>query len=172
MDAIYIPRLMTLPERTETVEGQDFSTDLETLTPIQGQVQVKHCGNYLDVAAQADTIVTLTCHRCLQKFNHRLSVSASEMIWLQDEVPDVDVIPFDRDLDMEDLMETVAPDGYFDVSTWLYEQLCLAIPLRQLCDQHCQGIPLPTLEAQYQIDRRWASLQTLKAGIFSKDDSK
>ena len=160
MDAIYIPYLMTLPDRTEKVEFKEFLPPLETLTPVQGELAVKHCHNYLEVTAQADAIVTLICHRCLQQFNHRLAVSIAEVLWLKDEAPDVDVIPYDRDLDLDDLMETLAPNSTFYPSSWLYEQLCLELPLRHLCDQQCVGIALPT--AAEPIDHRWASLANLK----------
>jgi uncharacterized protein len=161
MDAIYIPRLTKLPDRTEKVEFKESLADLETLTPVQGQLQVRHGGNYLEVTAQASTIVTLMCHRCLQQFNHRLSVSVSEMLWLKDH--ESEVLPFDQDLELDDLMETLDPDGNFDPNTWLYEQLCLAIPQRQLCDAQCPGIPLPTTAEP--VDRRWASLANLKTQL-------
>ena len=161
MDAIYIPHLTTLPDRTEKVEFKEFLPPLETLTPVQGELMVKHCTNYLEVSAQATTIVTLICHRCLQQYNHRLAVAVSEVLWLQDETPEVEEIPFDRDLELDDLMENLAPNGNFEPSTWLYEQLCLALPLRQLCDQQCAGIPLPTTETAV-VDHRWAALANLK----------
>jgi uncharacterized protein len=159
MDAIYIPHLTTLPDRTEKVEFKEFLSALETLTPVQGELTVKHCGNYLEVAANANAIVTLICHRCLQQYNHRLAVALAEVLWLQDEVEDV--IPCDRDLELDDLLESLSPTGNFDPGTWLYEQLCLALPLRQLCDQQCAGIPLPASETQ-AIDHRWAALANLK----------
>ncbi len=161
MDAIYIPRLTTLPDRTEKVEFKEFLPALETLTPVQGELAVKHCGNYLEVAANATAIVTLICHRCLQQYNHRLAVTISEVLWLQEQEPEVDVIPFDRDLELDDLMENLSPNGDFEPAAWLYEQLCLALPLRQLCDQQCVGIPLPSTATE-PIDHRWAALVNLK----------
>lgn len=167
MDAIYIPHLITLPDRTEKVEFKEFLAALDSLTPVQGELSVKHCSNYLEVSATAHTIVTLVCHRCLQQFNHRLAVVSSEILWLKDEVPDVDVIPFDHDLELDDLMESLAANGNFDPAAWLYEQLCLALPLRQLCDQECAGIPLPTSETQ-AVDQRWSALANLKNQLQNK----
>lgn len=166
MEAIYIPQLTKAPERTEVVEVEDFLPGLETLTPVRGQVKVQHHGNYLEVAGQAETIITLTCHRCLQQYNHRLMIDTSELIWLDETANQPYDGPLEREVAVEDLIETLSPQGYFYPSEWLYEQLCLEIPQRQLCQAECAGIPAdkPTVNKtpEKAVDRRWASLEALK----------
>lgn len=163
MEEIYIPQLTKAPQQTQVIPVEEFLPDLETLTPVRGRIQVKHCGNYLDVSAQAETIVTLTCHRCLQQYNHRLALETSEIIWL-DAVTQSDTIPLEREVALEDLVEMLPPQGYFDPGEWLYQQLCLAIPQRQLCDPQCPGIAAndPHNFGDELIDKRWAALQSLK----------
>lgn len=166
MDPIYIPQLVKAPEQTERIDVQDYLPDLETLTPVQGQMKVTHHGNYLEVSAQAETIMTLTCDRCLQQYNYRLNVDASELIWLEEPHDEPDLGLAEREVALADLVETLPPQGYFRPNEWLYEQLCLEIPQRQLCDQTCQGIPLADQAvAQPSVDRRWASLEALKQHI-------
>lgn len=165
MKEIYIPRLIQAYEQTETVEFKEFLPNLATLTPVQGSLKVTHRGNYLEVSAQAETIVTLTCHRCLQQFNYRLAISPSELIWLTENDDQLEELPLDRDLSMDDLVETLQPNGNFEPASWLYEQLCLEIPQRQLCDQQCVGIKVADSEAKPIIDQRWASLETLKGKL-------
>jgi len=165
MTHIYIPQLLHLPDRTERVPIKQRLLDLETLTPVQGFVDVTHHGSYLEVKGQAETIITLPCDRCLQQFNHRLAVNASEMIWLQEPI-DESLLEPEREMALDDLVETVSPQGYFDPETWLYEQLCLEIPQRKLCDTACPGIEVAlsdTLpESDAPVDHRWASLEALK----------
>ena len=60
---------------------------LDSLTPVRGQLTVKHQGTVLAVKGQAATIVTLCCDRCLQHFNHPLQASADESIWLGEAGP-------------------------------------------------------------------------------------
>jgi uncharacterized protein len=162
MEAIYIPQLTKALERTEVVPVQEFIAGLETLTPVRGQVKVQHQGNYLEVSGKAETIVTLMCHRCLQQYNHRLSVDTSEMIWLDESAS----LPYegaiDKEVAVEDLIETLPPQGYFDPGEWLYEQLCLEMPQKQLCQDDCAGIPADSSSNQKIGDRRWASLEALK----------
>jgi uncharacterized protein len=164
MDEIYIPQLKKAPNRTEVIQFKEFLTGPETLTPVQGQLAVTHQSNYLEVSVQAETIITLTCHRCLQQYNHRLEIEASELIWLDEAADEPDTGPLEREVAVEDLVETLPPQGYFDPGCWLYEQLCLAIPQRQLCDQQCLGI-VPQgeeLAPAATVDRRWAALEALK----------
>ncbi|MBD2499383.1 YceD family protein [Anabaena azotica] len=164
MDAIFIPQLTKAPERTEEVQVKEFLPGLETLTPVRGRVRVQHHGNYLQVSAQAETIVTCTCNRCLQQYNHRLAVDTQEVIWLDDAVEQEQDLPLEREVAMEDLVETLSPNGYFYPSEWLYEQMCLAIPQRQLCDNNCPGIlAKDNAESSDQVvDKRWAGLNALK----------
>lgn len=170
MKAIYIPQLLQMPGQTAVVEVDGLLPSLETLTPVQGQLQVAHCGNYLNVSGRAETIITLTCDRCLQQYNHRLSATPTELIWLKDaEEPQLETLE-ELEIAPEDLVETLPQRGTFDPETWLYEQLCLAIPQRQLCDPQCPGIA-PAADsdaATTAADRRWAALEALKRSLQSQ----
>lgn len=163
MEAIYIPKLLKAPQKTEVLQIDEFLPGLQTLTPVRGQLRLQHHGNYLEVLAQTETIMTLTCNRCLQQYNHRLTVDTSEIIWLDEAATQPYNGPLEREIAMEDLIETLPPLGYFSPSEWLYEQMCLAIPQQQLCDRYCAGIPTDTNTSDSQLnDRRWASLEALK----------
>lgn len=165
MNPIYIPQLLRVPQNTETLEVQDYLDGLETLTPVNGYLRITHHGNYLNISGQAETIVTLTCDRCLQQYNYRLAIEPTEIIWLEDTVEDPEDLPLEREITLEELVETLPTNGYFHPDKWLYEQLCLEIPQRKLCDQQCSGIPigdtLPIVPST-KPDGRWASLEALK----------
>ena len=162
MDAIYIPQLLQTPEHKQEFEFKDFLPGLETLTPVRGRMCIQHRGNYLDVSAKAETIATLSCDRCLGQYNHRLTIDTSEIIWLNETSEQEDDLLTEREVAVEDLVETLPSQGHFYPSEWLYEQACLAIPQRQLCDNQCPGI-LPSKKlSEPVIDSRWASLEALK----------
>jgi hypothetical protein len=42
MDAIYIPQLARALEQTETLQVRDYLPGLDTLTPVQGVMKVRH----------------------------------------------------------------------------------------------------------------------------------
>lgn len=165
MQRIYIPHLVKDPDQTRTIEVDNYLSELETLTPVKGFIQVQHRGNFLDVSAHAETITTLTCHRCLRHYNTRIEVDTSELIWLEETKPEN--YADEMEVGLDDLVETLQPQGHFDPTGWLYEQLCLAIPQRQLCDQSCEGItnPLAYEEIQSSVDQRWSALSALKQQI-------
>jgi uncharacterized protein len=162
MEKIYIPQLIKAPEQTGKIEVNEYLPGLETLTPIQGELKVTHRGSYLEVSAQAEAIVTLTCDRCLSQYNYRLRIKPLEMIWLEEPIDQGD-LPLEREIPFEKFVETLPPNGHFRPDEWLYEQLCLEIPHRQLCDQACNGIVAKATEAP--IDRRWSSLESLKSHL-------
>lgn len=167
METIYIPRLLSKSEQTEVIDFDEFIPDLASLTPVRGQLQVTHQGTYLEVKAKAETIVTLTCHRCLKQYNHRLRLNSSEIIWLDKIADRPETNPIEMKVDFEYLAETLSPTGSFSPSDWLYEQLCLAEPHKQICDSKCVGIIVNNDEANTESsetipDSRWASLAALK----------
>lgn len=162
MDPIQLPQLVQSPDCTEVINFSESLADLETLTPVKGWIKVTHQGSYLDVSTQADTIVTLTCDRCLQNYNYRLAIEASEMIWFQAKSDDELYEPgTEIEVPLEELVETLVPDGAFHPDIWLYEHLCLELPQRKLCAEDCDGIALPA-EPASAIDHRWAALESLK----------
>lgn len=161
MEPIPIPQLLRAPQKTRLLTFQENIADLPTLTPVKGEIQVIHGGTFLEVRGQAEAIVTLTCDRCLQHYNHRLAIEPQEIIWLRDRNELPEYLPPEQELDSEELEESLDPNGTFDPTTWIYEQLSLALPLRNLCNNDCPGTDLPE-EANPLVDRRWSALSALK----------
>ncbi|MBD2626435.1 YceD family protein [Trichormus variabilis] len=162
MDAIFIPQLTKAPERTEEIQVNESLPGLETLTPVRGTIRVQHLGTYLEVSGQAEAIITCTCNRCLQQYNQRLAVNTKEIIWLEENANQAEHLPLEMEVAVEDLVETLSPDGHFYPTEWLYEQMCLAIPQRQLCDRKCPGILDAVASSEEIVDSRWSALQSLK----------
>lgn len=157
---IYIPHLLKQPQSTQVIPVDQAIANLETLTPVRGEIRVRHGGTFLEVSAEAETIVTLNCDRCTQSYNQRLELENKELLWL-DRERETSTAP-ERELSWDDLSEVLAPDSHFDVETWLYEQLNLVLPLKNLCGKDCQAPTVPGDEAQNGFDRRWAALADLK----------
>ena len=165
MDAIYIPQLAQASKPVEEIEVKEFFPDLNTLTPVRGNIRVEHRGNFLQVTAKAEAIMTLCCNRCLQQYNNRILVDTSEIIWLDEQAEVEEEFLAEREVALDELVETLSPYGYFHPSGWLYEQMCLQIPQRQLCDEKCKGIEHnqnTDTDIDKPVDSRWASLQSLR----------
>lgn len=163
MEVIHIPSLLKKTEQTEVIKFEECISDLETLTPVRGYLKVTHHGNYLEVKGKLETIITLTCDRCLKQYNYKLVINPQELIWFKEIKEQKDLFQIEVENSVEDLVETLPPDGYFNPREWVYEQLCLAVPPRKLCDENCQGIKLSdTNNSSLIIDRRWAALESIK----------
>ncbi len=190
MDKVYIPQLQRMKDGTDTIEFREFFPDLPTLTPVQGVLQLSHRGAFLEVKVKAMAIMTLTCDRTLVQFNHRLEVDTSELIWLTDLAGKEVAHHKEREIELDDLVESLSPTGYFDPNTWLYEQLCLALPYPVIAPdapEHTpvieeldlsvgtQGNTKPSKTGQQKAsnqtedaqntkgkDKRWAALAALK----------
>ena len=127
---------------------------------------IRHQGGFLEVTAKLETIITLSCDRCLQQYNQRLQVDQQEMIILDAAADQPIDYPLEQELAWEDLVETLSPQGHFQPEGWLYERLCLSLPSKQLCNQDCTGlIPANSTinsEPSTVIDHRWEALELLK----------
>ena len=170
MEAIYIPHLLKAPKRTAQIIVDDSITGLDTLVPVKGIVSVRHGGNFLEVVSQVETITTLVCDRCLQHYNHRLAIDTNELIWLESELENTADIPNEREVSLEDLSETLPPNGHYDPEAWLFEQLSLALPLRKVCGNDCPGASQNATADENHVDRRWASLAALKEQLNGNSD--
>ena len=158
MRSIYIPQLLSAPNRTVALAVSEHLPGLETLTPVSGEMSVTHQGTYLEVKATASAIMTLECDRCLQSYNTRIQVKTTELVWLEEPTPE-DAL--EKEVDLEDLVESLPPQGYFNPGEWLYEQMCLAIPQKQICGPDCRGIEVRNPPST-DVDHRWAALSLLK----------
>jgi uncharacterized protein len=163
MQAIYIPHLLNATDRTRFLQFETTFNNLATLTPVRAEVSVRHGTTFIEVQGTASTIVTLTCDRCLQQYNHRVAINSQEIIWLDEAVGLTQNLPLEQEVSLDDLVESLSPQGHFDPETWIYEQICLQLPQRQICDDSCQGLQVEEAKpAKPMIDERWSALEVLK----------
>ena len=171
-DAIYIPHLLKAVERTRSLLFETTFDNLATLTPVRAEVSVRHGTTFLDVRGTAKTIVTLACDRCLQQYNHRVAINAQEIIWLEDSASASQDLPLEQEVNLDDLVESLSPNGYFEPETWIYEQICLSLPQRQICNEQCSGLSIEEqTNSVPEIDERWSVLEALKQQLLADDSS-
>ena len=166
-------RPVSIQELSGLAEGRRWQLDqplegLESLTPVRGHVQAIHRGTVLEVEGEAATTVTLCCDRCLQHFNHPLSVQTRELLWLGEAARqqglESSVLEGGEavlDLDPDALSESLDPRGSFDPAHWTFEQLSLQLPPVNRCGPDCPG-PASWGSNDQATDPRWAALQRLK----------
>lgn len=168
-------RPLPLAELRLLAEGRHWRVDqriagLDSLTPVQGSIRAQHHGTALEVTAEAETIITLCCDRCLQHYNHALQAQVHELVELRgqsDPGASTDEINLElaRDGMPEgaDLDDRLDPAGRFDPERWLFEQLSLRLPLVNRCGDDCPG-PATWSSEPSGGDPRWAALARLGLG--------
>lgn len=169
-------RPLPLAELRLSDQGRRWRVDqrvegLESLTTVQGSIEAVHHGTALEVTADAETIVTLCCDRCLQHYNHALRVRVHELVELRGQGEAA--AASDQELNLQlaregmpegaDLDDRLDPAGRFDPERWLFEQLSLRLPLVNRCGDDC---PAPATWSSDPAggDPRWAALAKLGLG--------
>ncbi|XGB42161.1 MAG: YceD family protein [Nodosilinea sp. LVE1205-7] len=168
METVYIPHLLNRSGKQLSIAIDEHLSWLDTLTPVRGSLSLVHCQTYLEVRATLETILTLVCDRCLQNYNYRVAITPQELIWLQADPPPGS-IPLEQEVGLDDLVESLPPNGHFDGTTWVYEQICLALPQRQLCSAACSGLSLSESGNGEIQDRRWSALSQLQQRLQNQD---
>ena len=170
LQPVPLQELRPLAEGRRWQVNQPLS-ELESLTPVRGELSAIHRGNILEVSGQASTIVTLRCDRCLQHYNHPLSFEHHEVLWLGEQAR-LEGIEANTvleggsevlELDPDGLCESLDPSGSFDPEHWLFEQLSLQLPLVNRCGSDCPGPDVLGAPPEAEpIDPRWAALKNLQ----------
>ncbi len=157
LSPISVAELLAQPEGHRWLFEQSIR-DLDSSSPVKGFLSVRVEGPLLRVEGQASTTVQLCCDRCLQRFEHSLSASASEQLALGTGTADLAEA---LDYDAEGISDQLDPAGSFDPEQWIYEQLCLQLPLVNHCGAGCPG-PASWGSTEPVGDPRWAALSRLR----------
>lgn len=136
------------------------SSDCRVLEPVEVNMEITNTGRLMVVMGEASTLLEMTCARCLKVFNQRIKVPITVELCSEKNrhhFKDVDTFIF-------------YDEPEFDISPVVAEAIILALPLRALCSEECQGLcPVcgrelkgtPCNCAQEETDPRWEKLKRL-----------
>lgn len=122
----------TLPIKLE-VEIESFDLggqEIETTTPVRFEGVARRLSKGVQVEGRFLAEVSLSCARCLEKFNLAVKGEVSEFFALAD---------YQAQLP-EDLDYYLIQAEKIDLGPMIKEQLVLAIPLKPLCSDNCSGL--------------------------------
>ena len=121
----------------------------------------------MELQARLGANLSLRCVRCLEPFPH--SVSCRFALTLVSRP--IEFATGESEISAEDSALFHCPEGKADLTEIAAEQLYLALPLKPICDEGCQGL-CPTCGAnrnriecacrRENLDPRLASLRALK----------
>lgn len=155
------PQQRLLYSFKESLEG------LDAVKPVVGDLTLSLGPWGVRVSGRVQTLLKLTCDRCLRPYFQSLNVEIDERLVYKSKDAQV---PRERELSRDDFVEPIPEDGVLDISDIVYQAVTLAAPTYCLCGAECPGPPTaeesgkslgqdkPERPAE---DPRWKNLKTL-----------
>jgi uncharacterized metal-binding protein YceD (DUF177 family) len=148
--------LRNLEKRKQTFEfrmGTEFFSDFQNPEIIEGSVEisleVEKFSQFVNVALTFSGTLTVSCDRCLEDLD--VPVEGENMLSVVfEKVLDK---PDDEDPD-EDIIYVNAEDGETDLTVYVYESICLALPIQRVHGEDENGKSLCNPEMLKYITNR------------------
>ncbi|MDD5382226.1 MAG: DUF177 domain-containing protein [Candidatus Margulisbacteria bacterium] len=122
----------------EETEKISFPEDNLNLTkPVKIEAHLTNTGTSVLANGEIDTEAELECSRCLKTFRQPISVKIDETF--SRKIPE----PKRKgagELKEEDFVYPIEKDNTIDLTEVVRQNLILALPIKTLCSQNCQGI--------------------------------
>jgi|DewCreStandDraft_5_1066085.scaffolds.fasta_scaffold00384_21 uncharacterized protein len=128
--------VFTLPFH-EMVDSQ--VEDLSFPSPVDGEITLLHLGRTIHVAGKVSTAVTLVCSRCLESFSYTLEATLDEDFFASPQPPRP-LLEEEVRLSREDFIFPLPEGGILDVTELVRQNLIMAIPIKPVCKENCQGL--------------------------------
>lgn len=171
---ISIDELRNLPNPRLNISFREEIEELQTVKPVLGELVVSASSLGMRLTGTVQTLLKLTCHRCLRPYFLNLSIPIEED-FVEAGIEDDEDVPRDRELLAGDFHEALSEDGILDITDVVYQAVTLATPVSCLCGESCPGPAFPDGEAESgslaggkkapeehkKIDPRWKNLKTL-----------
>ncbi len=120
---------------------------MRVLTPVVLTATAAKDKDLVRVSGRAVTTLGLPCSRCLERFEMPVDARFDLRYLPVSESPDGDE---DAEVAEEDINTAFYRDGRIDLGEMLHEQLYLALPMKPLCREDCQGL-CPVCGANHNV---------------------
>jgi uncharacterized protein len=126
----------TLPE----LKALNAKGECRFTAPIQVKLQIEPLADVYAVVGRVQTSLELVCNRCLEQFQEALQ--SEFRLTLSPEAPGANSIagPVEREVDPAAVEQVFFQADEFDFRDLVQEQILLALPMRPLCREDCQGL--------------------------------
>ena len=123
-------------------------------------------GSRAHVRGKVRADVSLDCARCLEPITKHIDVLFDDTF-----VDASETRAAETEIDIDELDESLVPEGKIDVTEVIREQVLLALPEQIFCREDCKGLCpkcganrnlIDCKCADDEVDPRWAALKNLK----------
>jgi len=172
---ISIDELRNLPQQKIILQFRESIEDCNAVKPVLGDLTATANSIGIRLAGNLQTLLKLTCHRCLRPYFYSLSLHIDESFVESNAELEDKSNSRDRELLADDFVEELPDDGILDITDVVYQAVTLATPVTCLCGDDCPGPAFPGSETKSgslaedkepkrpddRIDPRWKNLKTL-----------
>jgi len=165
---VSIDELKSYPQQRKSFSFKETLSGIEAVKPVLGELTMSLDSVGVRLSGRLQTLLKLSCHRCLRPYFQSLSVDIDERFVHRSEAE----VPRERELLRDDFVEPIPADGVLDIGDVVYQAVTLATPTFCLCGPECPGPPLNEAaeqgnrlaagnESERPMDPRWKNLKTL-----------
>lgn len=134
---ISLDELRTYPQHKAIVDFKESIDELSAVKPVLGEISISLNESGVRVSGKVQTLLKLSCHRCLRSYFHIMVVELDERFVYASLLE----TPRERELRGDDFVEVIPKDGIIDISDVIRQALTLATPTYCLCGDECPGLP-------------------------------
>ena len=134
-------------DRTIEPSALPVEEDFRILTPVVVTATVAKDKSRVRIAGRAATTLELGCSRCLEDFEVPVDAHFDLRYLPASQSPDGGE---EAEVADEDINTAFYRDGQIDLGEMLHEQLYLALPMKPLCRDDCQGL-CPVCGANHNV---------------------
>ncbi|SRR5579875_600650 len=165
---VSIDDLRGQPQQRLVLSFKESLAGLETVKPVVGDLTLTAGSWGVHISGRVQTLLKLTCDRCLRPYFQSLPVEIDERLVYQSKDA---AVPKERELSRNDFVEPIPDNGILDISDIVYQAVTLATPTYCLCGAECPGPPAGEEGSAASLGRgkaertggdpRWKNLKTL-----------
>jgi len=119
----------------ERLQGEKKRT-FRFLGPIRARLKLSKSGSMVQVKSQLETKVELLCARCLEPLSLVLNSEINTIFKPRPKFP----LAAELELSREDLESDFYEGEEIDLTSFVQDQLLLALPPKALCREECRGL--------------------------------
>ena len=123
--------------------------EIDCLTPIKAELEVKSLGEFIQIKGHAQGIVNLECDLCLEKFEYKLDFDINELYSKGSLISEYDNSNKEFEIKDGQFITDLNGEQEIDIYDLLYQSVILNFPNKKVCGINCKGKEYLSQEDNY-----------------------
>ena len=123
--------------------------EIDCLTPIKAELEVKSLGEFIQIKGHAQGIVNLECDLCLEKFEYKIDFDINELYSKGSLISEYDNSNKEFEIKDGQFITDLNGEQEIDIYDLLYQSVILNFPNKKVCGINCKGKEYLSQEDNY-----------------------